>query len=513
MKHRIALLRNVALVAAAGHVEAAVGLIAGVVIARTLGPADFGHYAFSIWLCGVLIMVGNNALPTSSIKFLAEARGAERPDVAAALLHRFARWQFFSSAIVIIVFGAGVLVWPLSDWRDSLPLMVGIAAVAVWARAGFWMRGALGKGYEMFVPENVTLIITAALNLLLILILAWRGASVTEFFAVYAVLGVFANVVVRAMLSRADVTARPGPIPEELYLRLRHHLVLTGILMLLTTATNRAVEMTLLKIHVSSETVGYFAIAATLTKGAVDLLVGGMSAVLLPAMSRRHGSGGANSLASIFAESTRLYWFLGLAIAGLGLTVSEGLIHLLYGARYEGAIAPLMWHLVIIGLVVVHGSAAAVLTASDRQLDRIRVIVCAFVVNLVLGLVLIPRYGLSGAVASYGLTQVFCMLFTMWYARRRIKSKLPLAAMARLALAATVATSLSYATVHLLGGELAFVAGAAVFTLFYVALSVLLRTWRAADFETIASVMARLGGVGLRASERVMTLRRFALTS
>lgn len=513
MKHRIALLRNVALVAAAGYVEAAVGLIVGVMIARTLGPADFGHYAFSIWLCGMLIMAGNNALPSSSIKFLAEARGAGRPDVAAALVHRFARWQFASSGAVIVVFVAVIWAKPLLDWHDSLPLMLGIAVVAVWARAGFWMRGALGKGFELFAPENLTLMGIAMLNLTLISLLAWRGGSITEFFAVYAVLGLAGNVLVRLMLHRAGVRAAPGPLPDELSLRLRRHLLLTGVLMLLTVATNRAVEMTLLKIHVDAQTVGYFAIAATLTKGAVDLLAGGMSAVLLPAMSRRHGSGGADSLSSMFVESTRLYWFLGLAIAGLGLTVSEGLVHLLYGARYDGAITPLTWHLFISGLVVVNGAAAAVLTASDRQLDRIRVIACTFILNLALGLLLIPRYGLLGAMASYGLTQLFETSFVWWYAGRRTKARLPLLAMLRLALAAVIATGSSYATTRLLNVELGFLGGAAVFILLYVGMSVIFRTWREADFEVMANVTARLGRAGPSLAQRLMTLRRFALVS
>ena len=113
----------------------------------------------------------------------------------------------------------------------------------------------------------------------------------------------------------------------------------------------------------------------------VPILAGGMAAVLLPAMSRRFGQSGAHSLGKMLAESARLYWFVGMAIAGLGLTVSEGLVHLLYGQRYEGAIPALMWHLVISGLSVVNGAAAAVLTASDRQMDRIRVIFCALIAN------------------------------------------------------------------------------------------------------------------------------------
>ncbi len=511
MKHRIALLRNVALVALAGYVEAAVGLIVGVLIARTLGPADYGHYAFAVWLCGMLVMAGNNALPTSSIKFLAEARGTERDDVAAALAHRFARWQLASSSVVIVIFVVAMLLRPLSEWRESLPLMLGISAVAIWARAGFWMRGALGKGFELFMPENVALASTAVLSLVLVSVLAWRHGSVEQFFAVYALLGLFANLIVRVMLRRYGVHSAPGPLPDDVKPRLRRHLILTGIVMLLTVGTNRAVEMTLLKIHVNSETVGYFAIAAALTKGAVDLLAGGMSAVLLPAMARRYGQGGAGSLASMFAESTRLYWFLGLAIAGLGFTVSGGLVHLLYGPRYDGAIPALMWNLIIAGMVVVNGAAAAVLTASDRQADRIRVIVCTFAVNVALGLYLIPRHGLYGAIASYGLSQLFETGLAWWYAGRRTQVRLAWATMARLALAAALATGLSHAVAQVLPVKLAFLGGATVFLFSYATLSVLLRTWRAADFETMANVMSRLGRVGGNLSGRLMALQRFAM--
>lgn len=511
VKHRIALLRNVALVALAGYVEAAVGLAAGVMIARTLGPADYGNYAFAIWLCGLLIMAGNNAMPTSSIKFLAEARGGERPQDAAALAHRIARWQVASSGAVLTVFVLVMLVYPIDEWHRSLPLMLGITAVAVWARAGFWMRGAIGKGFERFKPEAVALMSTAMLNLLLVGLLAWKHANVAQFFAVYAVLGLFANLMVRVMLRRESVTIAPGPVPDDVARRLRAHLMLTGVLMLFTAMTTRAVEMTLLKLYETTETVGYFAIAAALTKGAVDLLAGGMSAVLLPAMSRRFGKGGTDSLASMLGESTRLYWFLGLAVAGLGFTVSEGLVHLLYGARYDAAIPAVMWNLAIAGLTLVNGAAAAVLTASDRQADRIRVVFCTFALNVVLGLYLIPRYGLHGAIASYGLSQLFEMAFAWWYASRRTRLRLDLATLSRIALAAGIATALSHAVTGMLHLNLAFIGGATTFIVTYATLSVVFRTWRAADFETIANVVSRLGRFGNGMSDRLMKLRRFSI--
>lgn len=511
MKDKIALLRNVALVAMASYVESAVGLLAGVLIARTLGPVDYGHYAFGIWMCGALIMAGNNALPMSAIKFLAEARGASREDLAAALVRRFLRLQLVSSGLLLAIFGVVMAIRPVADWADQLPLMLGIAVVAVWSRAGFWMRGAITKGYELFVPENVALAVTALANLVLVVVLAWKGASVAEFFALYAVLGIVSNVLVRHMMRQRGVAPGLATIPDDLDRRLRKHLVLTGIMMLLVVATNKAVEMTLLKIHTSPETVGYFAIAGALTKGAVELLAGGMAAVLLPAMARRFGQAGAHSLGRMLAESARLYWFVGMAIAGLGLTVSEGLVHLLYGERYEGAIPALMWHLVISGLLVVNGAAAAVLTASDRQMDRIRVIVCALIVNLIAGFLLIPRFGLNGAIASFAITQLCDSGLAWWYAHRRTKVQLPFGPMARITAAGLIATGLGYLVAEALHLKLAFLGGAVVFLGTYLPLTVLFRTWRAGDFEVIANVVGRLPRVGAGLSPRVLALRRHAM--
>lgn len=511
MKHRIALLRNVALVAMAGYVEAAVGLAVGVMIARTLGPSAYGHYAFAIWLCGMLVMVGNNAMPTSSIKFIAEARGSDKPDTAAALAHRLAMLQTASSVIVLTIFVAFMLFKPIDEWYRNLPLMLGITVVAVWARAGFWMRGAVGKGFERFKPEAVALMTTAVLNVALVGLLAWRDGSVLQFFAVYAVLGLFANLIVRVMLRRQSVPIAPGPLPQPLTQRLRSHVMLTGVLMLLTAFTTRAVEMTLLKLFESTEVVGYFAIAAALTKGAVDLLAGGMSAVLLPAMARRYGMGGKGSLASMFRESTRLYWFLGLAVAGLGFTVSEGIVHLLYGARYDAAIPAVTWNLAIAGLMLVNGASAAVLTASDRQVDRIRVVLYTFALNIGLGLYLIPRFGLYGAIASYGLSQLFETVFAWWYAGRHTQLRLDYGTLSRIALAAGIATLLGHLTTRLLHLPLAFLGGMVVFILTYFTLSVVLRTWRASDFETIANLVSRAGRLGGGFSERLLKWQRFAL--
>lgn len=511
MKERLALLRNMAVVAMAGYLEAAVGLLAGVLIARTLGPTGYGQYAFAVWLCGLLLMAGNHALPATAIKFLAESRGAGRPEVTAALAHRFLRLQTLSSSLVLLLFVAGALLFPPAEWQAHLPWMVAATVLAVWSRGGFWMRAALGKGHELFVPENLALALTALLNAAVTLVLAWQAVPVTHFFLAYALLGLASNLFIRGLLRRHALAVQAGPLPGEVSDRLRRHLWLTGVLMLLTLCTNRAVEMFLLKRHAGLEAVGYFAIAGALTKGAVDLIAGGLASVLLPAMARRHGQGGVRALGGVLAESARVYAFLGLTIAGLGLVAGVGLVHLLYGARYDAAIPALLWHLGVAGFTVMNSAAAATLTASDHQADRIRIILAVLATNVVAGLVLIPRYGLDGAIASYALTHAMDTLLCWGFARRRTQVKLPWACLARQVLAALIGFGLARALWALWPTPWASLPAAAGGLLLFLALSVFLRTWKAADIEIIAHLVSRLGRPGRRLAPRVLGLKRFAL--
>lgn len=514
MTRKGAIARNVALVSMASYLEAAVGLATGVIIARTLGPEEYGHYAFLVWLCGLLLLLSNNGLTTSSLKFIAEARGSGDTALAAAIAARLRRVQTVCSAIVVAAFVAFSVALPHDRWNELRVVVVPIAIVAVWARAGFWMLGAIGKGYERFVPENGTLMVNAIANLALVGAFAAFGADTIAFFLLYAALGVLMNLVVRVLLARSRVRIASGPIPADYSRRMKRHLLETGALTGLNIATLRTVEMSMLKVFADATAISHFAIASSLTKGAVDVLAGGISAVLLPAMSRSFGHGGVDSLRSMISESTRYFWFAGMAIAGGGLVVAEPLIRTLYGPRFEAAAPVLMAQLVAAGLTVVNGGAAASLTSSDRQRDRIVIGVIGLVFNLLAGYVLVPRYGALGAAMSFGLTQTLESVLAFTAARRIIAFRFPLSAMIRLALAAAIAA----ATGRWVGGQVdgipgLFAAGVA-FAAIYLSASVVLRAWKATDYDLIASIVARAGWIGGRAAVALAwTKQRFSTPS
>jgi O-antigen/teichoic acid export membrane protein len=75
MTQRLAVLGGTLIATGGNLAEYAVGLLVSIVIARTLGPADFGVFSYAVWLCGVMYFFANHGVPLTTIRFTADARG------------------------------------------------------------------------------------------------------------------------------------------------------------------------------------------------------------------------------------------------------------------------------------------------------------------------------------------------------------------------------------------------------------------------------------------------------
>jgi O-antigen/teichoic acid export membrane protein/peptidoglycan/xylan/chitin deacetylase (PgdA/CDA1 family) len=495
-KDRLSLLRNIAMLSVASYVELAFGLILGVVIARSLGSLEFGHYAFSVWVCGTLITLSNNALTMSSIKFVAEARGASQVDVAAAVHARLHRWHQIGSIVVLSVFAVAAWLFPPDEWKNSLMLMVPLLVIGAWARSGYSMMASIGKGHERFEVESGALVLSAFANLILVSVLALRGGSMVEFFGVYAFCGVLQNITARLLLRRLGIRPRFEPLEPVLMARVKRHLLQSGALVVVGLLGDRTLEVLLLKTYSGAEAVGFFAIAGALTKGATYLLAGALSSVLLPTMSRAFGLGGVGSVVRMLYESLRFYWFIGVAVAGFGVTVAPGAVRLLYGAQFEGAIPAVMVNLMVSGFVLITAAFNAFQTSSDGQGDRIKISGMSLVVNLVAAVALVPKFGLTGALLSFAITKFAAVCFSWWFAKRTVGMTMPLTPMIRILLAALLAGALAEAVDEYVPGRFTFLGAGVVFIAVYFSASVVLRAWTRPDFDMVVQVLGHLGRPG-----------------
>lgn len=496
MNRRLEVLRSVTIVSVSTYIEYALGLVVSIWIARALGPADFGRYAFTIWLCGWLITCSNHALTTSSTKFIAEADGAGARSIAAHIAWRLGRVQTISSAVVIGLFLLGTWITRPTEWSDLWLPVTALVAVAVVAKANYAMLVAIAKGQERFEPEAIATVLAGLIGVVLIIAATWLHAGLLAFVALFAVACLMLNLFNRVAYRRYCSPPEVGEVPATLRTRINVHLRLTAVLVLLGSLKAGTIEVFLLNALASSTAVGFFAIAQTLTRGAVQLFSVGLTATLLPYMARSYGERGQEHAARFLSEATRFYWAVGLAIAGIGMVTTPGLVTLLYGQKYAQAIPAIEATLVLAGLLLIGNGIAAFQTVVDRQADRVRITVLALAANAVLGLLLIPPLGLTGAVLTYAGTRVTELALAVYYLRRATRGGMPLAAMSRLLAVALLATGVAWLAGEAIPGRFGFVVGGAVFTLVYVPASVLVRYWNNDDMLMIGAITRRLGPPG-----------------
>ncbi|WP_267220874.1 oligosaccharide flippase family protein [Dyella silvae] len=493
---RLDVLRSITIVSVSSYIEFALGLFVSVWIARALGPADFGRYAFTVWLCGWLIVCSNHALTTSSTKFIAEADGAGSTAVASHIAYRLNRVQHVSTATVMLLFLLVLLVARPTEWHDALLPAAALVVVATVSKANYAMWVAIAKGQERFETEAIATVLAGIIGVGLVISATLANAGLLAFVGIFTISCLLLNLINRIAYRHYCQPFTDGPVPDDLQRRLTRHLKLTATLILIMSFKAGTIEVFLLNTFATSTAVGFFAIAGTLTKGAVQLFSVGLTTTLLPYMAKSFGERGHAHTVHFLGEATRFYWAVGLMIAGLGLVTTPDIVTLMYGHRYADAIPAIEAMLVLAGLLLIGNGIAAYQTVVDRQDDRIRIAVISLCLNAALGILLVPALGLLGAVLTYAATRLSELVLSIFYLRKATTGGLPVAAMARLFGVGAVATAVAWAVTASIPSLWAFLLGGAVFVGIFVPASVLVRYWGDDDFRLLASIANRFGAPG-----------------
>ena len=76
---RIAALQAAFFVTASTYIAYAISIVVSAVVARSLGPADYGQYAYLVFIVGLLVMLANHGLTTSAIRFTGFSKKMSEP--------------------------------------------------------------------------------------------------------------------------------------------------------------------------------------------------------------------------------------------------------------------------------------------------------------------------------------------------------------------------------------------------------------------------------------------------
>lgn len=439
---RVVALKAAALMATSTYVTVALGLVVSSLIARGLGPEDYGRYAYLLWLSGLLVMLGNNGLGITAIRFVSECLGRGQTDEAANVHGWLRRRQWISVAAVLASMLFALPWLKPSGWDGRMDILIAVLVVSVLAKSIYMFDVSVAKGHRAFWVEAWSTMIMSLLYATGVAILVVIKAGLNEYLLFFACICVGHVIVTLPMLRRGEIAAGNGPCDEALIGRIKPHLAWTVVQMVVATLSNKTMETFLLNSLIGPAEIGYFTIAGNLARGGVELVSSSLTTVLMPAMAHAYGAGGIRQVNVIVSDALRYCLFLGLILAGLGLAWSSIGVMLMYGPKYEAVIDVLRIMVVVGGLTLMESAFGALLSTTENQHVRAQVALLSVVISTLTAIALVPAFGLMGAVMSYALSRVLVFAYVARAVTKRLDITLPLTALRRLALSGAAAAAL-----------------------------------------------------------------------
>src|ERR1700730_12520240 len=400
-------------------ISAALAYVSQILLARWIGGPDYGVYVY-VWtwvlLLGSMMDFGISA---SAQKIIPEYRTSGEHVLLRGFLAG-SRWMTFvvSTAISALLAGIVKLLAPWIGASEIVPLYIGCITLPAFvvantqdgiARSHDWMR--LGLMPQFIVRQGLIIGITAG-AFMLGFHLGATAAMTASAAAVWIAMIAQMIVLNRRLAGHIEPGVRQYDFRGWLAISLPILLVESFYLLLSYT------DVLVLQQFRSSEEVGvYFAVVKTLAL--VSFIHYAMSATTAHRFAEYNALGDKARLSAYVAHAINWTFWPSLAATIVLLALGKPLLWL-FGPQF--VIGYDIMFVAAIGLVVrsAIGPVERLLNMLGHQHICAAAYAAAFVVNVVLCVVLVPRFGGHGAAAATSISLFFETVLLFWIVRRRL---------------------------------------------------------------------------------------------
>jgi O-antigen/teichoic acid export membrane protein len=377
------------------------------VLTRYLGPDRYGRYTFALLymqLFGVLADVG---LFTTAVREISKA-----PERADELVANTLALRLLLS-LVVIAAGAGISL--LLPYRHDVRLAILLAG-------GPLLFGMLTGSVEPVFQAQLRMgraasaeVIGRAVALALAVLVAVLDLG---FYAVIgaAAGGALATLIVTWALSRRLIKLRLR-VQREVWRALLAASLPLGLALAINQVYVRA-DTLIISLSRPYTQVGFYTLAYRI----LDLVLVFGTVFLnttLPVTTRMLRDDPARAR-RVIQVSTDVLALAGIPLAAGGLVLAPAIVHAAGGHRFAGAATPLRLLLFAGALMWINGVFGFALIARERQASALWLNVAGLVFNVVLNVILIPRYGIAAAASVTIASEVLLLAGSYWLMRRYV---------------------------------------------------------------------------------------------
>lgn len=388
-------------------------------LGRVLGPVGYGAYAYAMsWavVLGVFSVFGTDLLVTREV-----ARARIQGNVLAVT----AAWKWANRVVLLASAAASflaILAFAIVNssldplLAQTLPVAIPFVAVFAFTRLREGMLQGLDR--PMLAPLPLLLILPASL-IALVLVVHWLSLGPPGAVMAHVVAGAVALAVatiwVRDTLppSRSRGLEPLQEAPRQWGSSARIFAV-TAVIMVI----NDQVPLLLLGTLSGAEAAGLLSVAQKVS-GLVAFALIVINIPLAPLVAKLGASGDREALDRLLARASQVASVSAIALAAAFIGL-KGMVLSLFGQGFESAGVALTLLCLAQVFNALMGSVGVVLNMSGYESDTARAVILSVVVNLLVGISLIPSYGVNGAAAASAVALVTWNLYLAVLVRLRV---------------------------------------------------------------------------------------------
>jgi O-antigen/teichoic acid export membrane protein len=394
-----------------------------VILARSLGPAGYGVYAYAFALISILAVPAQFGLPNLVVRETAKAQ-ATRDWPLMSGLWRWTNTVAWAASLTLAAI-AGLAAWTLASRFEASELATfawGLLLVPLIVLGN--LRGAALRGLHRIVagqlpdmilrPGLLTLFVVVA-----VLVFPTGSLTAANAMGLHA-LAAFVAFVVGVLILRA---ARPGEVravKTRTYERSAWRqavlplAILSGMQLII-----QYTDILMLGLFRSADQVGIYRVVIQ-GGGLVVFGLEAVNMVVAPHFARLHRLGDTATLQRVATAGARASLLTALPVTLAFVLFGEFILRGIFGEAYTAGGTALA--IISVGQLVNAGAGSVgfLLNMTGHERDTARGIAIGALANVVLNLVLIPHFGMNGAALATAVSMIIWNLLLWYFARRRL---------------------------------------------------------------------------------------------
>ncbi len=469
------------------------GLIISIWVARQLGPNSYGVFTFLLWLTSAFSWIIGMGFIHAITKFIAEYSGKEKNAMLGPIVFFIMKIE-----ITITLFVTAVLIFFRTEVADYffsptetfyfflafLGLLPGIVTA---------IFSATIEGIQKFEYFTYASLFITPLSFFSKVIVLWMGKGINGILIVMLIFSVVNSLFYYFVLKKEKIHfIHDGKVNKVLKGRIKNYNFSVLAIILCDKIIWDKSENFFLGRLCSAAEVGFYNLGFNIVQKFASILPTTFWRVLFPAMSNYSGAGNEDKMRRLYFVATRYLAFTAFPIGIGGAILSYQMLLYFYGHEYVGAQRVLQIMFLCSILTSLGPPGAAILYGYGKLSFIYKLGAIMAVVNIILDIILIRKYGAIGAAVCYAITTVVGSTIGTIYTCTVMKLKYPIVSIFKIFFS-TVIMGIAMEIIILQNGEVfGFVLSIFTGGIIYLVCSLVLGTFEEEDYTLLESTKAAL---------------------